>query len=71
MKMFNKRELETIKWALHGELKRSKSWRDEKVGAEEARPALNNICSDLQRLIDKTIKILAGTGALWPSKKRK
>jgi len=64
MKMFNKRELETIKWALHGELKRSKAWRDEKAGAGKDYPALRNICPDLQRLIDKTIKILAGTEVL-------
>lgn len=63
MKMFNRRELEAIKWALHGELKRSKSYRDEKIGTGGDWRAWHNICSDLQRLIDKTIKILAGTEA--------
>lgn len=60
--MFNKRELETIKWALYGELKRSKTWRDEKAGMGNAWQGVHNICSDLQRLIDKTIKILAEEG---------
>jgi len=62
MKMFNKRELEAIKWALYGELKRSKAWRDSRMLDGDDWPALHNICSDLQRLIDKTIKLLAGAG---------
>lgn len=56
--MFNKRELEMIKWALYGELKRSKAT----IGTGEGWQAMHNICSDLQRLIDKTIKLLAGRG---------
>jgi len=56
--MFTKQELETIKWALYGELDRSRKWRDEKVAAREDWQALHDICQELQRLLSKTIKLI-------------